>query len=65
MDNQTIAVIFCITLGTFGAVFAIIGTIKEVRGKNPSGLILIIIGTIAMGFAGIIISVAAKLLNSH
>lgn len=61
MDNQTIAVVFCIILGIFGAVFVIIGTIKEVRSKSLSGLVLLIIGAIAIGFAGIIISVVAKL----
>ena len=65
MSLQTIAVILCVALGMSGAASAIVGTIREARNKNPGGLILIVLGTVAMGTAGIVISIAAKLLGSH
>ena len=62
---QIVAIIICIVLAIFGSVFAFIGAWREAY-PNPEpgkGIVLIVIGTIALGFSGIAISVAAKLLH--
>ena len=61
---QTIAIIICVALAIFGSVFSAIGAIREASSSNPGyGIVLIVLGTIALGFSGIIISIATKLLG--
>ena len=54
------AVIYLV--GVAGIVLAGWGTYHEIRGSN-SGLIRIIIGTVMLGFAGIAVPIAGKLLH--
>jgi len=60
---QVIAIIFCIALGILGAVVAAIGAWQASHTEAGQGIMLIVLGTIALGFAGIIVSVSAKLLG--
>ena len=68
-----VLLVFGIVLGIGGSVFAIMGVFDEL-GPNTAGdgLPLIVSGTVAIGFggmivgfAGVVITIAAKLLGSH
>lgn len=61
---QWIVISISIVLAIFGAVFATIGAVRETQYESPGkGLIMIVIGTVALGFSGIGIALAAKLLG--
>lgn len=61
---QIIAITVSILLALFGCTFALIGAIREVKPGNPGkGLVQIVVGTIALGLSGIVISIAGKLLE--
>ena len=61
---QWIVVSICISSAIFGATFATIGAIREAAPNSPgNGLVMIVVGTVALGFSGIGISLASKLLH--
>ena len=61
---QWVAIVICIALAIFGATFAGIGAAREASGTSPGdGVFIIVIGTVSLGFSGIVVSLATKLLG--
>jgi len=61
---QGAAVSLCIILAIFGAVFAGIGAVREAASDSPGdGVVMIIAGSIALGFASLGVSFTAKMLH--
>ncbi len=63
-NPQAWAIVFSIILAALGAGLAAWGAAREAASNSAgSGIVLIVVGTIALGFAGLSVSVAAKLLG--
>ena len=61
-NPQAWAIVFSIILAALGVGLAAWGAAQEAASNSPgSGIVLIVVGTIALGFAGLSVSVAAKL----
>ncbi|MBA7645460.1 hypothetical protein ES703_53218 [subsurface metagenome] len=62
---QGVAVSLCILVAIFGAIFAGIGAFREAAAASPGeGVVMIVAGSIALGFASLGISFAAKMFHN-
>ena len=61
---QNIALIITLTIFIVGTAVSIIGAIQEAQTNSPGeGVVLIVCGASMMGLAGLVISVAGKILT--
>lgn len=64
LNAQTVAIAICIAMAIAGASIAIWGAVLEASGLTAgAGLVHMVVGAVIMGFAGIVVSLAGKLLG--
>ncbi|KKK74653.1 hypothetical protein LCGC14_2881620 [marine sediment metagenome] len=62
-EAQTVAVALCVIVGVVGVIFAVVGAVLALSNPDPAGILSMVIGTVALGVAGLGVSVTARLLS--